>query len=391
VVEAEAVNIAQPLDAMGAPRDALTPYSLDTLVSGAARLRPDALAFSDRISPWPFGIVAAHVAALARILADCGLRSGERILLVGGAEASVAMATIAALRGGFVPALAPVDLDAAALSAYAETIGAAAIAGPLAYGDLAPLETCLVTAATVPSIRVVANFGPGEHDGTIDLGVGAMLQYAAQHPDFGVERGKPLAAEPPPIITYDARAGRPVRHRQATLIAAGLDFVARARIGRVTPLLSTLPPVSAAGFVAGPCAALLSGAPLFLHGPFGEEDFLATRNQAESAHLVLPAALASDFAGIFDGLSSVVLVSRLAAGDAYVPPPAIEAPCPVLDLYAIGETSVIAEPRRNHLPVPPAMEPHFIGFEESRILTFEKMADADGALAFNGAAVTPAT
>jgi hypothetical protein len=388
-VEEEAVNAAQPLEALGARRDALTPYSLDTLVSGAARLRPDALAFSDRLSPWPFGIVAAHVAALARILADCGLGPGERILLVGGAEVSVAIAAIAALRGGFVPALAPVDLDAAALSAYAQAVDAAAIAAPTTYGDLAPLETCLSAAAAVPSIRLVATFGPGEFDGAIDLGVGAMLQYAAQHPDFGIERGKPHPAEPPPVITYDRRNARPVQHKQAALIAAGLDFVARTRIGRVTPILSTLAPVSAAGFIAGPCAALLSGAPLYLHGPFSEEDFLAARNQAESAHLVLPVGLAADFAGIFDGLASVVLVSRLAADKGYVPPPVIDAPCQVVDLYAIDETGVIAEPRRNHMPVPPAIEPHFIGFDEARVLTFEK-AGSDDVLAFNGAAVTAA-
>ena len=385
------MNVMQPRDAMIAPRDTLTPHSLDMLVSGAARLRPDALAFADRASPWPYGIVAAHVAALARIFADCGLDAGERIVIGGGAEVAVATATIAALRGGFVPALAPVDLDAGALSAYAEAVGAAAVAGPATYGELAPIETCLAAAAAVPSIRLVGNFGPGERDGAIDLGVGAMLQYAAQHPDFGIERGKPLPAEPPPIITYDRRHARPVQHRQSALLAAGLDFVARVRIGRVTPILTTLAPVSAAGFVAGPCAALLSGAPLYLHGPFAEEDFLAARNQAEAAHLVLPVGLASDFAGIYDGLASVVLVSRLTAGAAFRPPPAIEAPCQVLDLYATDETSVIAEPRRNHVPVPPAAEPHFIGFEESRILTFEKAADSDGALAFRGAAVTPAS
>jgi hypothetical protein len=388
-VEEEAVNIAQPLEALAARRETLTPYSLDTLVMGAARLRPDGLAFADRLGPWPLGIVAAQVSALARILAECGLQPGERILIVGGAEVSVAIAAIAALRGGFVPALAPIDLDAKALAAYGQAIDAAAIAGPTSYGDLASFETCLAAAAAMPSARLVATFGPAEIDGAVDLSLGAMLKYAAQHPDFGLERGKPLPAEPPPVITYDRKRARPVQHRQAALIAAGLDFVARVRIGRITPILSTLAPVSAAGFIAGPCAALLSGASLYLHGPFSEEDFLAARNQAESAHLVLPASLASNFAGIFDGLASVVLVSRLAAEQAYVPPPAIEAPCPVVDLYAVDETSVIAEPRRNHIPVPPAQEPHFVGFDEARVLTFEK-ADDSHTLAFKGAGVTAA-
>ena len=66
------------------------------------------------------------------------------------------------------------------------------------------------------------------------------------------------------------------------------------------------------------------------------------------------------------------------------PPPTIEAPCPVVDLYAVDETSVIAEPRRNHIPVPPArVRPHFVGFDEARVLTFEK-ADDSHALAFGG-------
>ncbi len=382
------MNLAQPLETPIVRRDALAPYSLDTLVSGAARLRPAAIAFADRANALPFGLVATQIAALARILADCGLEPGERIVLVGGAEANVATAAIAALRGGFVPALAPVDLDPSALAAYAEAVGAAAIAGPAAYGDFTPLETCLQVAAAVPSIRLVANFGPEEHDGAIGISPGAILQYAAQHPDLGLERGKPLPAEPPPLITLDRHSARPVLHRQATLITAGLDFVARARIGRVTPILTTLPPVSCAGFVAGPCAALLSGATLHLHGPFSEEDFLAARNQAESAHLILPVALASDFAGIFDGLASAVLVSRLAGGESFTPPPALDAPCPIVDLYAIDESSVIAEPRRNSVPVPPALEPHFIGFEESRILTVEQADEANGRLSFRGAAVT---
>ncbi len=382
------MNVAQSVEALSVRRDALAPYSLDTLVSGAARLRPAAIAFADRINALPFGLVATQIAALARIFADCGLKPGERIVLVGGAEANVATAAIAALRGGFVPALAPVDLDASALAAYAEATGAAAIAGPAAYGDLAPLETCLQAAAAVPSIRLVANFSSEDHDGAIGVSPGAILQYAAQHPDLGLERGKPLPAEPPPLITYDRHRARPVLHRQATLITAGLDFVARARIGRVTPILSTLPPVSCAGFVAGPCAALLSGATLYLHGPFSEEDFLAARNQMESAHLVLPVALASDFAGIFDGLASAVLVSRLAGGETFAPPPVLDAPCPIVDLYAIDETGVIAEPRRNSMPAPPALEPHFIGFEKSRILTVEQAAEAGGKLIFRGAAVT---
>ncbi len=218
----------------------------------------------------------------------------------------------------------------------------------------------------MPSVRLVATLGPTEIDGAVDLSLGAMLKYAAQHPDFGLERGKPLP-EPPPVITYDRNRARPVHHRQAALIAAGLDFVARARIGRVTPILSTLAPFRRRASLPG-LAPPFSPAPRSIcMGHFRKKIFLQPVIRPSSAHLILPAGLAGDFVGIFDGLASVVLVSRLAAEQPYTPPPAIEAPCPVVDLYAVDETSVIAEPRRNHIPVSPAQEPHFVGFDEARV------------------------
>jgi len=171
-------------------------------------------------------------------------------------------------------------------------------------------------------------------------------------------------------------------------MAAGLDFVARAKIGRATPILSTLPPTTFAGLVAGPFAALLSGAPLHLHGPFEADDFLKMRDNAGHAHLVVPARIAPDLLGaaVLEGLASTVLVSRLPATGIFTPPAPFACPCPLLDLYAIDESAAVAEPRRGGVSIPPAAEPHFVGFDESRVLTIE--APGDGALAFQGAAVT---
>lgn len=363
------------------------PNSLDTLVSGAARLRPEAIAFTDRTTTCPLGDVAAQVAALSRLFVDCGLRPGECLLLAGGAEVSLLITLIAALRGGFEPAFAPLDLSEAELAAYARAVNAAALIGPTAYGELNPVEAYFAVAAAVPSIRLLGTLGPGEIDGAVDLSAAAVMRYAATHPDDGLERGKPAPA-PPPIVTFDRTRLKPVMHEQATLMAAGLDFVARAEIGRATPILSTLPPTSFAGLAAGPFAALLSGATLHLHGPFAADDFLKTRERAGHAHLIVPAAIAPDLesAAILEGLASTVLVSRLSAEAGFMPPPPFAAPCPLVDFYAIDETAAVAEPRRGASAAQPAPEPHFVGLDEARVLTIERAAAH--ALAFRGAAVT---
>ncbi|MGH6817357.1 MAG: AMP-binding protein [Methylovirgula sp.] len=364
------------------------PYSLDTLATGAARLRPETTALIDRTRACSYAAFATDVAALARLLADCGLQPGERLLLSGGAEISLLTALVAALRAGFEPALAPLDLEAAELSAYARAVNAGALIGSSEYEDLKFADIYFEVAAAVDSIRFVATLGPGEVDGAVDLSHAAVVRYAAAHPDNGLERGKP-APTPARIVTLDRRHGTPIVHEQATLMAASFDFGARAEIGRETPVLSTLPPTSFAGLVAGPFAALLSGATLHLHGPFAADDFLKCRARAGHAHLVVPATIASDLAdaGILEGLASIVLVSRLSADNGYLPPPPRVCPCPLIDLYAIDESTAITEPRRGARAVQPAPEPHYVGFDEARILTVERAAEH--VLAFRGAAVTP--
>jgi acyl-CoA synthetase (AMP-forming)/AMP-acid ligase II len=375
----------QPSIAAGARPFA--PYSFDTLVSGAARLRSEAIAVADRTTACPFGILATQAAALARLFADCGLRPSERLLLTGGAEVSLVISLIAALRGGFEPALAPLDLGASELADYAHAINAAALIGPTAYGELDPTEAYFAVAAAVPSIRLVATLGPGEIDGAIDLSASAVSRYAIAHPDDGLERGKPVPT-PPRIITLDRARLKPVVHEQTTLIAAGLDFAARAEIGRATPILSTLPPTSFVGLVAGPFAALPSGATLYLHGPFAAEDFLKARDRAGHAHLIFPAAAASDLASaaVLEGLASAVFVSRLSANAGFTSPPPFDCGCPLVDLYGIDECAAVAERRRGARAVQPAEEPHFVGLDEGRVLTIERTDDQ--ALAFGGAAVT---
>ncbi len=373
--------------------DPFAHFSPAALVSATARLRPESLAFHDRAQSLPYGVLAAQVAAVARLLSDCGLRPGERLLLTGGAEISLAVVLIAALRGGYQPALAPLDLDPADLAAYARALDVAALVGPSHYGELCPAESFLTTAASVATIRLVASCGPETLDGAVDLSPAACLRYAAEHPDNGLERDEFAPAMPPRVITLDRRNGlKPVFHQQSTLIAAGLDFAARARIGRETPILCTLPPTSFAGLVAGPIAALLSGTALHLHGPFDARDFLAARESIVHPHLVVPAGVAADLlqADVMTGLASAILVSRLSSQEPLRLPERLNAPCALVDLYAIDETAVVAEERRDGNARPPAQEPHFIGVGGSRAVTVEAVPTTGTGFALRGVAVTSA-
>jgi acyl-CoA synthetase (AMP-forming)/AMP-acid ligase II len=372
-------------------RDPFADFSLAALISATARLRPDSLAFHDRAQSLPYGLLAGQVAAVARLLSDCGLKPGERILITGGAEISPIVVLIAALRGGFEPALAPLDLDPAGLADYARALDVAALVGPSHYGDLCPIETCLMTAAAVASIRLVASCGPEAFDGAVDLSPAACTRYAAAHPDDGLERGKSAPAVPPRIITLDrGHELKPVFHRQSTLIAAGLDFASRARIGRETPILCTLPPTSFAGLVAGPFAALLSGAALHLHGPFDARDFLKLRDRLARPHLVVPAAVAANLlqADAMAGLASAVLVSRPSVRVGAHLPERLAAPCAVIDLYAVDEMAAVAEERSGGVAQPPAREPHYIGVDDDRVLAIATLPASGSSFLLHGAAVT---
>ncbi|MGP0061908.1 MAG: AMP-binding protein [Beijerinckiaceae bacterium] len=376
--------------------DPFAQYSLAALISATARLRPDSLALQDRAQSLPYGVLAAQVAAVARLLSDCGLRPGERILLTGGAEISLVVALIAALRGGYEPVLAPLDLDPADLASYARALDVAALVGPSHYGELCPAETCLTIAASVATIRLVASCGPEVFDGAVDLSPAACLRYASEHPDTGLETAG-FAPAMPRVITLDRRGGlEPVFHQQVTLIAAALDFAARAGIGRETPILCTLAPTSFAGLVAGPFAAALSGAALHLHGPFDARDFLKTRDRLVhphvQPHLVVPVGMANELlqADCMAGLASVILVSRASVREPVRLPERLNAPCALVDLYAIDEAAVIAEDRCDGVAQPPARQPHYIGVDETRVVAIEALAASGAGFAVRGAAVTSA-
>jgi hypothetical protein len=71
-------------------------------------------------------------------------------------------------------------------------------------------------------------------------------------------------------------------------------------------------------------------------------------------------------------------------------PAALSAECPIIDLYAFGETAAVAEERRSALAQPPAYEAHYISFENAKILAVKNATRASGENGLSGAAVTDA-
>ncbi len=371
--------------------DPFAQFGLDTLLSGAARLRPESIALADRDETLTYAAFAGRATALGHLFAEHGLKPGERVMLIGGAGNALVVALIAAIRAGLEPALAPIDLSAKDLSAYARAVNAVALIGISSYDAFDPGDLYLIVAAEVLGIRLVATLGPGEMDGAVDLGSDAIKRHSASAFYVGFERGRPSTTASAKIFTLNrGEPSTPVMHKQSTLIAAGFDFVAHAKIGRETPILSTLPPVRFATLVAGPVASLLSGTALHFDGPFDAKAFLKACERAGRAHLIAPALFGSDAvrAGITDDLASLTLVSHMRLAGPPALPQALATPCAVIDLYGFDETAAVPEQRRGGLAQHPAQDAHYIGFENTKILAVKGQTAASGGISLSGAAVT---
>lgn len=347
--------LQSPLDPAGRD-DAFALSGLDALLATAARSSPDTILVTDDDG----GVNAATLARRTRVLAArlrlAGLRPGERLLIVAGAQVQTLVAIVAALRGGLEPALVRPGLGAVELAAHARACEAAALVGPAAYGE--PLgETYLSAAALTDGIRLIAAHGSAAHgsepvDGALDISA-AALDAAAELP------GDEPQLEAPLIATFAGPAAAPrlVSHRQAALFADALSLVEQAQVNPSRRILSLLPPSSRAGLVAGPFAALVGASELVLHGPFEARAFLRRLDAAPGSHLVAPAALGPLLTGAtFAGeTASLILVSRFADSDAFVLPEALPAAArPVADLYAYGEDVVLAQRRIDGEARPPA-------------------------------------
>ena len=289
------------------------------------------------------GDVARRVGRLAALFRHAGFFPGERVLVVAGATVEAFVALVAVLRAGLEPALLAPGPGPVEIAAHARAAGAVALLGPSHYGALELGESYLSAAALAEQVRMIATLGPEPVDGGVDVSF-ARLDAMVDVVDPGEA---PDRAEPPMIVTFHGPPTSPtaVAHRQATLLADALSLVEQAHINPSAPLLSTLPPTSLAGLVAGPCAALLGASRLVLHGPFDAARFLAACDGAPGYHLVVPAAAGAllQDGSLTAGCASVVLVSRFPKNDGFVLPTILACDRPIVDVYAFAEDTLLAQ------------------------------------------------
>ena len=316
---------------------------LDSLLASAAHDCPDAVLMRDDQGPSTARQLSERMRKLIVHLRLFDFAPGERIVVVAGARTDTLVALAALGRAGLVPVLVPCDLNPVELAAHARVAEAAALIGPGACGALQLGETYLSAALIVETIRMIACQGPGLFDGAIDVAYSTL--------DAMGDPGDQLfpVRDVPPIVTFAGPRSAPTMkyHRQAALFADALLLVEQARINPSKPLISTVPPATLAGLVAGPFAALIGASSLVLHGPFDAARFLALCDAEPGYHLVVPGAVGALFAhgALSAHLASLILVSRFDSLSAFAVPAPSACDRPVVDVYAFGEDQVLAQRR----------------------------------------------
>lgn len=343
----------------GDGREPFPESGLDALLTAASRDCPDAVLMRDDDGPSTAADLARRVCLLAALFRAAALVPGERVLILAGAQTAAFVALVAALRAGLEPALAPCGIGPIEIAAHAQAAAAVALVGPARYGALELGESYLSAAAIAESVRMVATQGPEPVDGAADVSFARLDGMRESAPD---EALVPDAAHETAVIaTFQGAPTGPVliTHRQATLFADALSLVEQARINPSKRIISTLPPASLAGLVAGPFAALIGASSLVLHGPFDAVRFLAACDVERGFHLVAPGAIGPMFVdkALAADLTSLILVSRFAGPTTFVLPPPVACERPIVDVYAFGEDTLLAQRRTDGQAHPPIRVP----------------------------------
>ena len=334
---------------------------LDGLLQTSARACPAAVLFRDGDGATTAEQAALYSSALAAQFQQCGLRPGERVLLIMSARTIAVLALAGALRAGLVPVLLPCGLGPVELAGYAKASAAAALVGPTHLGGHDYGDSYLSAAALSDTIRLIATLGPSCVDGAADFQVATLLPEAGRTVS-GLAKPN-LGAESEVIITFERPAAPGptssavlVSHRQSAIFSAVLRLASETQLNPSRPLLSTLVPATFAGLVAGPYAALMAAASLTLHGPFDAAEFLRACDAEPDAHLAAPAAIAPVLheAGLTRGDASLILLSRFASPAAFTLPEPLACERLVVDLSAFGETAALAHRREGGLAAWPA-------------------------------------
>jgi hypothetical protein len=155
----------------------------------------------------------------------------------------------------------------------------------------------------------------GEADSAVDFSADILLTMQARL----TQSAQAVAALRIGFASQSAGSGLVIDWRSQTeLSAQAIGLVSQLGLSTETPVLATLSPASPAGFVAGVGAALLSGAPLHMFGPFDGAAFREALTGVGPCYLTAPAAALHDFNEA--GLLSDGRVIGVAASGHEVPP-----------------------------------------------------------------------
>lgn len=317
----------------------LTTFGFDALVAGAARLRPSRVAVCD-ISLRGEGDIAhgaldRRIGAFRRHLQDLRFPLGSRVILCATPNADGIVALTGVIAAGLEPVLAPLHLSQRALAEGARAASAVALIAPASFGGFDLEETLLGVAAATPSIRLLGTLGQTTIDGAVDFTAASL---DATTPEMATTE---RASEKVSIGALDSD-GALAFLEQGAFLGYGLDLVAKARISANMPIISLVSPGTIAGLVAGPLAALLSGAPLHFLAPFHASAFLAHLDEIGPARLVAPKAILPDLdrADLFASGALVSCIAISQRGAEHVDTTRCITMCPIVDIVSDGAAAI---------------------------------------------------
>ena len=334
--------------------------TLDDLFRRTLARRPDALALidpPDRATVTD-GVARAltyaqadrAISALADRLRGFGLPADAVVALQLPNTVESVIALLGVLRAGMIAAPLPLLWRQADAAAALGRIGARALIGCRAIGEVDYGELLTQLAAETFTIRFVGAFGDSLPDGVVPLD-DTFAASAAETPALDREE----AADHLAVVTFDVAADGivPVARSHAELIAGGLAVHLEARFETGATLIGALALSSFAGMATTIVPWLLSGGTLCLHHPFAPKTFAAQRAQMPRAVTVLPGPLVARLAdaGLIGGADdggTVLAVWRAPerlAGAASWPGAAA-----LIDVAVFGEVGLIAAARAAGLP-----------------------------------------
>jgi hypothetical protein len=321
----------------------LTMFGIDALVFGSAKLRPEKTALCDHgdnaEKTMAFSDLERTARTFAARLAAFGFAPGARILLCCPAHSHSLAAVTGIVAAGFEPVLAPAPFSANALAKAARTVAAEALIAPTQTAEHDFSEIILNIAARTPGLRLLGSLSPEPAEGLADFSPEGLLAAAADRPASRA----PESWRPGDRLGSVERDGAATLVKQNALLGLGLDLVRRTRHGGAAPIVSLASPGTFGGLVAGPLAALLSGAELHFMAPFRASAFIDLLRRVGPVRLVAPAAALPDLAqsGLLQNgalLSCTVVGASEETALAQTP----EDCCPILATSDVGGTLKIS-------------------------------------------------